>query len=131
MHGLFITGTIPHFLSELESLVELDLSDNSLDGSIPDNLGAKPSIRFLDLHSNELIGLVPRGISASSSLEVVNLKSNFLSGFSEHWYDASSMESSIMRQLQLANNKLQVQYLVWWIILRQDHLPEYFLSAAR
>jgi hypothetical protein len=52
-------GTVPHWISRLEKLEVLDLSNNQLNGSIPAWIGTLSKLFYLDLSSNNLTGEIP------------------------------------------------------------------------
>lgn len=80
-----ITGTIPKWLSSLESLAFLQLQHNELTGVIPESLASiRTLMRFL-AQDNQLTGSIPAelGLLASSNTSVLqnmNVGSNNLSG---------------------------------------------------
>ncbi|MBA0634278.1 hypothetical protein Godav_025586 [Gossypium davidsonii] len=62
-------------------LLELDVSNNSLDGNIPNEIGAKlPSLKLLNMSNNVFGGGFPISIGDMISLAVLDLSNNKLSG---------------------------------------------------
>ncbi|XP_019191635.1 PREDICTED: systemin receptor SR160-like [Ipomoea nil] len=71
-------GTIPANLSSCSKLEELDLSANYLSGNIPGDLCT--TLVELDLSSNGLVGAVPETLGDCSTLELLDLSNNRFSG---------------------------------------------------
>ncbi|CAK7344972.1 unnamed protein product [Dovyalis caffra] len=74
-----LTGTIPS-LANLYRLKELDLSSNMLTGSIPASLTTLRRLEYLYLEENNLSGAIPRNLTGLQSLMYLRLSSNKLSG---------------------------------------------------
>ncbi|KAI9348221.1 hypothetical protein BDR26DRAFT_854247 [Obelidium mucronatum] len=74
-----ISGHIPHeAITSLVLLEFLDLSRNHLDGEIPQNLGRLKQLKFLDLQDNALTGGIPVGLGELTLLTSLHLNSNKL-----------------------------------------------------
>ncbi|GLU19131.1 hypothetical protein SLE2022_353960 [Rubroshorea leprosula] len=73
-------GLIPEELGELNSLVLLNLSHNSLTGQIPSSWGKMRELESLDLSSNKLSGRIPEQLTDLTFLSVLNLSHNELVG---------------------------------------------------
>ncbi|KAF8394890.1 hypothetical protein HHK36_018828 [Tetracentron sinense] len=74
-----LAGPIPY--SHWDSIVNLDLRNNSLTGHIPSSLFALPSLQKLRLDNNQLTGGLGEFFNASSSLlDTLDLSSNKLEG---------------------------------------------------
>uniref|UniRef100_A0A6N2LW07 Leucine-rich repeat-containing N-terminal plant-type domain-containing protein n=1 Tax=Salix viminalis TaxID=40686 RepID=A0A6N2LW07_SALVM len=73
-------GKISESLGKLESLIQLNLSHNSLIGYIPPSLGNLTNLESLDLSSNMLAGRIPQQLVDLTFLEVLNLSYNQLEG---------------------------------------------------
>ncbi|KAM4090661.1 hypothetical protein ACJW30_09G078700 [Castanea mollissima] len=122
------TGPIPSFsmaknltmiISQLQSLVQLYLQDNSLEWSIPASLFSLPSLRKLNLgnnnfsgqlheFSNQLLGRpIPMSIFELQGLRSLTLSSNSFNG---------SLQLNLIQQLRnlthldLSNNNLLIEY---------------------
>ncbi|KAG2244674.1 hypothetical protein Bca52824_093476 [Brassica carinata] len=76
----FITGSIPSSFSNLTSLTQLALEDNSLRGSVPTGLGHLPMLESLSLAGNRFSGAVPASLGSLRSLSTMSLARNSLSG---------------------------------------------------
>ena len=75
-----LTGPLPHQLSNLPDLTELDLSGNQLTGEIPFELGNLRYLTHLRLNGNELTGSIPTSLGDLPNLEWLDLSWNQLSG---------------------------------------------------
>lgn len=78
LSGLGLTGTMGYELSNLSSLMTLDLSNNNIQNSIPYQL--PPNITYLNLAGNALSDQLPYSISEITSLNYLNISHNLLSG---------------------------------------------------
>ncbi|TVT97844.1 hypothetical protein EJB05_56887 [Eragrostis curvula] len=79
--SLGLSGTLAYNMNSMESLVELDMSQNNLGNGqqIPYNLPNK-KLERLNLAGNQFTGTVPYSISTMSKLKYLNLNHNQLSG---------------------------------------------------
>ncbi|CAL4924729.1 unnamed protein product [Urochloa decumbens] len=79
--GLGLSGNLAYNMNTMDSLVELDMSQNSLGGGqqIQYNLPNK-KLERLNLAGNQFSGAVPYSISTMPKLQYLNLNHNQLSG---------------------------------------------------
>lgn len=75
-----ISGSIPESLGALKNLESLNLSANKISGSVPSSFGALQNLVSLDLSSNLLSGEIPEAMSGCQSLQRMILSRNQLSG---------------------------------------------------
>ncbi|TYG52387.1 hypothetical protein ES288_D09G023700v1 [Gossypium darwinii] len=75
-----LSGTIPPNVGELESMVDLDLSNNWFIGPIPSSVSNLTNLASLFLQSNQLDGSIPKDIGRLTNLVALNLSSNCLVG---------------------------------------------------
>lgn len=61
-----LSGSLPHALSSLLDLLDLDLSSNKLTGNIPPSIGNIPRLKILNLSKNELTGLIDKELAKLS-----------------------------------------------------------------
>ncbi|CAB9516657.1 receptor-like protein kinase [Seminavis robusta] len=73
-------GQLPHELSALDELQEIDMDSNWLVGTIPETLGSLSKLEILDLDRNSLSGTIPESIYSAPSLRNIDLDYNSLSG---------------------------------------------------
>ncbi|CAK8530747.1 unnamed protein product [Lathyrus sativus] len=98
-----IAGTIPHVIGQLRRLRILDIRDNvKLSGIIPKTISNMSSLQELHLSNNSLTGEIPKGISDLMQLRVVNLENNILTGNILFMFD----NSSSLQNLNLGFNNL-------------------------
>ncbi|XP_076930417.1 receptor-like protein 13 [Bidens hawaiensis] len=74
------TGAIPPEITALVLLMGLNLSHNHLSGSIQDRIGNMKALNSLDLSDNQLTGMIPPSMAALNFLSFMNLSHNNLSG---------------------------------------------------
>nr|BAH57280.1 AT1G35710 [Arabidopsis thaliana] len=65
----------------MESMINLDLSQNKLTGSVPDSFGNFTKLESLYLRVNHLSGAIPPGVANSSHLTTLILDTNNFTGF--------------------------------------------------
>ncbi|KAG6555621.1 hypothetical protein Mapa_002856 [Marchantia paleacea] len=82
LHFNELTGEIPKEFRSLTQLQDLYLSYNKLSGSIPD-LSNLTSLLHIDLQNNQLNGTVPETIAALPRLQTLFLENNDFTGISE------------------------------------------------
>ncbi|KAG6432549.1 hypothetical protein SASPL_104129 [Salvia splendens] len=75
-----LTGVIPSSVGNCSSLINLDLSVNSLTKSIPQEIGKLAFLQQLSLDSNFLDGQIPKEIGNCSNLHLLELFDNRLYG---------------------------------------------------
>ncbi|KAJ3324389.1 hypothetical protein HDV06_006800 [Boothiomyces sp. JEL0866] len=75
-----MTGTIPSQLTQLSSLVHLNLSDNPLLPNPLPNLGALTKLTYLGIFKAKVTDNFPTWVTGLSNLKVLNLRDNNLSG---------------------------------------------------
>ncbi|KAG6761373.1 hypothetical protein POTOM_034588 [Populus tomentosa] len=96
------SGRLTPLISQLTSLIILDLADNNFFGPIPSSISSLVNLQSLTLRSNSFSGSVPDSITNLKSLESLDLSHNSLSG-----YLPKTMNSmSSLRRLDLSYNKL-------------------------
>ncbi|PIN02697.1 Serine/threonine protein kinase [Handroanthus impetiginosus] len=78
--GNQISGDFPSFLTNISSLVNLNLGTNSLSGAIPSEISRLVNLKSLHLLNNNLSGSVPPSVYNMSSLVYLSLSSNKLWG---------------------------------------------------
>ncbi|KAL5769282.1 hypothetical protein ACOSQ2_016065 [Xanthoceras sorbifolium] len=78
MQNVGLKGFISGYISELQQLETLDLSNNQLHGSIPDNLGYLTNLQKIDLSNNQLTGPIPRSLGRLKNLTSLRLHLNLL-----------------------------------------------------
>lgn len=79
--GLGLSGNLAYNMNNMDSLIELDMSQNNLGGGqqIPYNLPNK-KLERLNLAGNQFSGTIPYSISTMPKLKYLNLNHNQLSG---------------------------------------------------
>ncbi|XP_028784866.1 receptor kinase-like protein Xa21 [Neltuma alba] len=75
-----LIGPIPSEIGNMKQLVELRLSENSFSGDIPMELGKCIQVTDLDMSGNFLHGTIPSSFSSLKSLVNLDLSNNNLSG---------------------------------------------------
>jgi len=80
--GNHLTGSIPACLSEVQSLLVLDLSQHRLSGEIPASLAKLPNLGVLIVKENNLSGVFPNPDRTDTfmNLRWLEANRNFLSG---------------------------------------------------
>lgn len=74
MENIYLSGTIPPFLGNLTSLVELTLSENNPMGSIPTGLARLSRLQYFLVSLNNLTGRIPDEIFLNlSSLIIISI----------------------------------------------------------
>ncbi|XP_031375357.1 receptor-like protein 15 [Punica granatum] len=103
----FLSGTIPNWIGDFESLENLLLTDNSLEGPLPLSF-CKLNLKFLCLAANDFGPTIPSCVNVSV-LSHLSLESNHLRGpFPQFLHDASSIVT-----LNLRNNGLSGKIPPW------------------
>ncbi|KAG6739700.1 hypothetical protein POTOM_057314 [Populus tomentosa] len=75
-----ISGTIPHFLSDLKNLTFLNFSNNNIIGKFPVAVHNLSKLEILDLSQNYIVGTIPDDIDCLARLSYLNLYANNFSG---------------------------------------------------
>ncbi|KAI4351067.1 hypothetical protein L6164_005452 [Bauhinia variegata] len=75
-----LTGSVPSEFGKMKQLVELYLQENKLSGDIPSELGECSELRELLMGGNFLQGSIPSSFGSLKSLEILDLSRNNLSG---------------------------------------------------
>ncbi|XP_013454872.2 receptor-like protein 6 [Medicago truncatula] len=73
------SGAIPHTISNMRNLSELDLSNSTLNGPLPNSLSILTELRYIDLSFNSFTGPMPSFCKAKSLIHL-DLSHNQLSG---------------------------------------------------
>ncbi|KAJ4849659.1 hypothetical protein Tsubulata_019854 [Turnera subulata] len=103
LNALNLGGMLNENLGNLESIIEIDLSDNHIGGSIPSLL--PPTLRNLSLSRNQFTGTIPDTLSTLTQLEDLSFHNNLLTG---EIPDAFQQLRSLVH-LDLAGNNLTGQ----------------------
>lgn len=81
-----LTGTIPDTFSDLNSLLQFQVSHNKLSGDIPSWMGGLKSLEELNLHDNQFTGILSGELKELSSLNTFTVSWNQLSGTVPSWF---------------------------------------------
>ncbi|GAY34416.1 hypothetical protein CUMW_011300 [Citrus unshiu] len=76
--GMNLGGVLADTLGDLESVINIDLSNNHIGGSIPSNLPV--TVRNFSLSGNQLTGSIPESLSRLTQLLDLSLNNNHLNG---------------------------------------------------
>ncbi|TYG82105.1 hypothetical protein ES288_D01G060500v1 [Gossypium darwinii] len=98
-----LSGKIPDFCVEFNSLTTLALNDNKFEGLLPRSFVNCTVLRFLNLANNTLYDLFPRWLSVLPVLQVLILRSNRFYGRLDHPMATSSFLS--LQILDLSKNE--------------------------
>ncbi|KAM2583564.1 hypothetical protein TB2_044660 [Malus domestica] len=94
-----LNGNIPLSLGNLSQLTTMVISNNQLSGEVPDFWDNMPSLYIIDVSNNSLSGSIPRSLTSLTSFRFLILSSNNLSG------ELPSMKNfTYMRSLDLGEN---------------------------
>ena len=75
--GNFLTGTMPSSISNIDSLVFLDVSSNRLHGTLPSSLSVMTNLEFLSLSNNDFSGQILESLAGNwSSMVFLKLSNN-------------------------------------------------------
>ena len=75
-----LTGGVPAWLGQMQSLRGLYIHANPLGGTIPRELGQLTRLRRIWLHSSQLTGTIPPELANMANLATLNLRNNQLTG---------------------------------------------------
>ncbi|RDX62041.1 Leucine-rich repeat receptor protein kinase MSL1, partial [Mucuna pruriens] len=109
-----LSGQIPDCWSHFKSLAYLDLSHNKLSGTIPTSLGLLLDLQALLLRNNNLTDEIPLSLRSCTKLVMLDMAENRLSGPIPTWIGSKFQELQI---LSLGSNHfygslpLQICYL--------------------
>lgn len=102
LSGNYYTGRIPKELGKLKNLQQLELYYNQLEGEIPDELGNLTELRDLDMSVNKFSGRIPDSICTLPKLEFFQLYNSCLTGP----IPAAIANSTTLKMLSLYGNFL-------------------------
>ena len=106
-----LTGEIPQMISNLSSLVVVDLSYNNLSGMLLDCLGnLNFSLSILNLRRNNFHGNIPQICKKGSKLKMIDISQNQLHG----WMPRSLVNCTTLETLVLWNNQINDSFPSWW-----------------
>ncbi|XVE88510.1 hypothetical protein DITRI_Ditri19aG0074900 [Diplodiscus trichospermus] len=88
LRNVLLNGTIPSYITKLQSLWRLDLNFNNLTGQIPSDLFNMSSLEHLFLGNNSLSGRLPS--QKNETLKTIDLSYNWLSGNLPSWINSGS-----------------------------------------
>ncbi|OAE24111.1 hypothetical protein AXG93_2752s1250 [Marchantia polymorpha subsp. ruderalis] len=89
-------------LADLKSILQINLSNNSLTGGIPPEFGGLENLQYLRLHVNKLTGEIPPELGRLQKMVYLILHSNNLTGT----IPASLANCSSLKNTRLSNNEL-------------------------
>ncbi|GJP55279.1 hypothetical protein CLOM_g14259 [Closterium sp. NIES-68] len=98
-----LNGTIPSILSTLARLTHLNLSRNEFSGAVPKFLSSLLRMETLDLSYNQLSGPVPSFLRTLRRLETLDVSNNYLFSGS---LPTTMCTSSVLQNLSLRSNCL-------------------------
>ena len=104
LSGNSLTGKLPSDIGDLNKLVHLDLSDNQLEGKIPLSIGLMGNLIDLDLSSNIFFGELPVTFAGLFSLKRLIVDNNNFSGYI---YDIVFNELDGLDTLKLEQNSFE------------------------
>jgi Leucine-rich repeat (LRR) protein len=124
-----LTGEITQGILLLRSLRILSLYENRLQGNLPDWIVDMPELRELNLASNQLKGSFPQDISKLTNLLMLNVNENQLSGSLDPLKNLHQIEA-----LFLGNNDfqgpLEREFVDWWPWLRILDLGDNMMGST-
>ncbi|CDY35191.1 BnaA01g08400D [Brassica napus] len=96
-----LTGSVPSWITELKSIEQIEIFNNSFSGVLPEAMGNMTMLKSFDASMNKLTGKIPDGLTRLN-LESLNLFENMLEGP----LPESITRSKTLTELKLFNNKL-------------------------
>lgn len=102
-----LSGEIPDGLFDLVAIKELYLSDNNLQGIIPDRWEHLRKLEILTLGKNKLKGPLPTSFDRAENLRAISLEDQTTKGGGLSGVVHAFEETTTVRTLLLANNKLE------------------------
>ncbi|KAJ8616196.1 hypothetical protein MRB53_035568 [Persea americana] len=76
-----LQGTLDQLsFSSFQSLVRLNLTNNTLNGTIPSHIGALSRLTYLDLSKNQLLGNLPLSLANLTLISDFNISDSILTG---------------------------------------------------
>ncbi|BAT74056.1 hypothetical protein LR48_Vigan464s002400 [Vigna angularis] len=76
-----VSGQIPHFLSQMKTLLTIDFSYNALSGTLPPSLSSLPNLLGISFDGNHISGAIPDSFgSFPKHFTVLTLSRNRLTG---------------------------------------------------
>ncbi|XP_060669237.1 receptor-like protein 35 isoform X3 [Ziziphus jujuba] len=96
------SGSLPKSMANLTQLVHLDLSSNMFTVPIP-SFNMSKILMEINLSNNSLNGNIPSSLFALPSLDSIHLANNQFSGVDEF----PNVSSSVLKSIDLRSNKLQ------------------------
>ncbi|KAB2636925.1 leucine-rich repeat receptor protein kinase EXS-like [Pyrus ussuriensis x Pyrus communis] len=121
-------------LSNLSSLITLDLSSNHFGDPFPSEFANFKSLEHLDLSGTGLEGQIPKGIGNLCKLKVLSLSLNkFSGGLEEFWRSFSNCSNIALESLDLSSCELGSQLPVSFGMfksLQNLYLDENFLWGS-
>eukprot|EP01018_Ginkgo_biloba_P027582 Gb_38051 [translate_table: standard] len=111
--SLNLTGTIPHSLSNISTLIALFLQENNLHGRIPVELSVLKQLSILQVRQNQLVGSIPIALSNCTSLWALSLSNNTFTGHIPWDGSSATLPSlnaitncSFLQELRFSSNHL-------------------------
>jgi Leucine-rich repeat (LRR) protein len=102
-----LSGEIPDAIFDLVGIKELYLSDNNLKGYMPDRWEELKKLEILALGKNKLKGPLPASFDRASNLRAISLQDQTTKGGGLSGAVHAFEETTTVRTLLLANNKLE------------------------
>ncbi|CAJ1952974.1 unnamed protein product [Sphenostylis stenocarpa] len=79
------SGQIPNCWNNFKSLAYLDLSDSKFSGKVPTSMGSLVGLQALFLRNNNLVGGIPSSLRNCTELVMLDMSKNKLSGPIPNW----------------------------------------------
>jgi Leucine-rich repeat (LRR) protein len=81
----------PEYIFDQSNIVELDLSDNSIDGALQSQIQKLQNLKVLNLSNNKFTG-VPAEVGQLKKLEILDLSNNQLTGLPNELGNLSNLK---------------------------------------